>query len=92
MSSCSRRVRVDSQALAQDSSGVALCAGEDNVVILAVRILGHHGASRSGIVAIDDEGIREIPIAPEMAETAHCSPRISFIREVVIYRVNQFRD
>jgi hypothetical protein len=37
-------------------------------------------------------GIREIPIAPEMAETAHCSPRLLFIREVVIYRVNQFRD
>ena len=38
-------VKVDSQALAQECSGVSLRAGEDNLVNLTVRILCHHGAS-----------------------------------------------
>ncbi len=35
------------------------------------------------IVAIDDEGIREIPIAPEMVETGKRSPRLLHVRSTL---------
>jgi hypothetical protein len=43
------------------------------------------------ILAVDDEGIREIPIAPEMAETAQCSPRLLRLRSTLDRRNGRHR-